>query len=562
MPRDDKRQGRLIVIEGPDGSGKSTLAGGLAEALTRLGIPASVYAFPGNEPGTLGSLTYRIHHQADAVLGQRPSAAALQALHLASHLDAIERVIVPRLLDGHWVVLDRYWWSMSVYARLSGVRRAIIEALVEVERASWGAIVPSAVIFLDREEPIREGEAGAHWQTLAGLYRELAEAEGARVRVIVERRLEEPLRMAELCAEQVLSGARPEQQARAAAQIGLPLSQDDVKAAPVVNPGRFKTLATTSLFSRYWEFAAERQRIFFRRLEGLPPPWTSDPVLGGHRFTNAYRASDRVSQYLIRQVQYEGSQEPEEIFLRTILFKLFNRIETWELIRNAVGDVSTDSFDVKRLDVHLTKAMQRGQRVYAGAYIMPAVPGHGGLPKHTGHLHLVSRMLSDGLPRRIAGCPSLREVFGLLRECPSLGDFLAFQYAIDLNYSTLIDFEEADFVVAGPGARAGIDKCFPRRADVSYEDVIRLVTDNQEVEIERHGVDFKTLWGRPLQPVDCQNLFCEVDKYSRVTNPELTPPGGRTRIKQRFHASSNVLRPWYPPKWGLNEKIGSPNLNL
>ena len=40
-----------------------------------------------------------------------------------------------------------------------------------------------------------------------------------------------------------------------------------------------------------------------------------------------------------------------------------------------------------------------------------------------------------------------------------MGDFLAFQLLIDLNYSNLTDFSEMDFVVAGPGARDGIRKC-------------------------------------------------------------------------------------------------------
>ncbi|MCB9475165.1 MAG: hypothetical protein H6678_15290 [Candidatus Delongbacteria bacterium] len=65
------------------------------------------------------------------------------------------------------------------------------------------------------------------------------------------------------------------------------------------------------------------------RLVGNTPPWTKGQILSGHRFTNTYRASDRVSQYLIRRVNYEGWQKPEGVFFRTILFKLFNKIETW-----------------------------------------------------------------------------------------------------------------------------------------------------------------------------------------------------------------------------------------
>lgn len=74
-------------------------------------------------------------------------------------------------------------------------------------------------------------------------------------------------------------------------------------------------MVPTAVFDSYWRFAAERQAIFYRRLQGCPRPLTADPVLRAHRFTNAYRVLDRVSQYLIREVQYrpDRSQQPQEL---------------------------------------------------------------------------------------------------------------------------------------------------------------------------------------------------------------------------------------------------------
>ena len=78
-------------------------------------------------------------------------------------------------------------------------------------------------------------------------------------------------------------------------------------------------------------------------------PWTNDPVLLVHRFTNPYRAADRVSQYLIRHVAYAGTQGPDEVLLRVVLFKLFNRIATWDLLERAVGPIACQTFDVQPL---------------------------------------------------------------------------------------------------------------------------------------------------------------------------------------------------------------------
>ena len=55
--------------------------------------------------------------------------------------------------------------------------------------------------------------------------------------------------------------------------------------------------------------------------------------------------------------------------------------------------------------------------------------------------------------------------------------------------------------------------------------------------------------------IDCQNLFCEVDKYARVAHPDVAGISGRTRIKQKFSPTGPLELPWYPPKWGINSTI-------
>ena len=306
----------------------------------------------------------------------------------------------------------------------------------------------------------------------------------------------------------------------------------------------------TPVFDTYWRFAQKRQDLFLRRVSGTPPPWTDDAVLANHKFTNVYRAADRASQYLIRSVLYRGKQTEEEIFFRTLLFKFFNKIETWEELTAKIGPLTWQTFNLEQYAGVLDAMMANGQKIYSAAYIMPSPP-FGNVRKHRNHLHLLEQMMRNQTPRRIARASSLREVFEILRAYPSLGDFLAFQFAIDLNYSEIIDFPEMEFVVAGPGARDGIRKCFKDTGDLTDSEVIRAVTDLAEGEFERLGLCFQTLWGRQLQLIDCQNLFCEVDKYARVVHPEYEGGSGRTRIKQKFSPRPDPLPQWYPPKWGL-----------
>jgi hypothetical protein len=285
--------------------------------------------------------------------------------------------------------------------------------------------------------------------------------------------------------------------------------------------------------------------------------WTSDPILQSYRFTNTYRAADRVSQYLIRHVQYndQRSAAPEDVFFRTMLFKIFNKIETWEALEQSHGPIEFESADFNLLSRTLEDIMRRGQPVYSAAYIMPS-PNFGHARKHDNHLALLARMMDDRLVYRLMQKPSLSDVYECLLEYPSLGRFLAFQFAIDLNYSTLIDFPEESFVVAGPGAIDGISKCFEGIGSAKPEEIIIEVFQTQKKAFSDYGIQFQNLFGRPLMPIDCQNLFCEISKYARVAHPDRTGISGRTRIKQGYtRRGGHLPTPYFPPKWGLNDAV-------
>lgn len=320
-----------------------------------------------------------------------------------------------------------------------------------------------------------------------------------------------------------------------------------------INPSKIKV---TPVFDTYWKFAAERQKIFFNRFSGLKFPWTEDPILQKYKFTNAYRASDRVSQYLIKEVIYGVNKySPEDMFFRIMLFKLFNKIETWEYLQNELGDISYKDYRYEQYDKLLSEALAQKKKIYSAAYIMPSgLKAFGNAKKHQNNLKLLERMMHDHLPQKIRALKKMEQLYQLLLSYPTIGKFLAFQYCIDINYSELCDFSEMSFVVAGPGATNGIKKCFENTHGYSDEDIIKYVTESQENEFQRLGLNFQTLWGRPLQLIDCQNLFCETDKYARVAFP--SPPGTpeRKRIKQLF-VEHGAIEYFYPPKWNINQFI-------
>ena len=317
-----------------------------------------------------------------------------------------------------------------------------------------------------------------------------------------------------------------------------------------------RRMSPTVVFDTYWRFAAARQAIYEARIAGRPGPWTHDPILSQHRFTNCYRAADRVSQYLITHVSYAGEQDVEEVFFRTLLFKTFNKISTWELLTAAIGPLTWRTYTFDRYNTALSDAFARKQRLYSAAYVVPP-PSLGEIRKHGNHLRLIEMLMSTDAPHRIQDAGSMQAAFDLLRGYPALGDFLAYQYLIDLNYSAAYDYGEMEFVVPGPGARDGIRKCFGAAASGIEAEIIHYMADHQHEHFQRLGLPFHGLHGRPLQLIDCQNLFCEVDKYARVAHPDVAGISGRTRIKQRFQAVPDAVPAWFPPKWGINGAVPS-----
>jgi 5-hmdU DNA kinase, helical domain len=335
----------------------------------------------------------------------------------------------------------------------------------------------------------------------------------------------------------------------------------DFGAVPGTAPGPAefrvggRTLKVSECFGVFWRFAAERQRVFHRRAAGGRPPWTSDPVLSRHKFTNVFRAADRVSQFLIGDVIYVGPQDRDELVFRTLAFRTFNRIETWQLLtRKLGGPPSWDGYSYGAWDRVLGDAMLRGERIYSAAYITPNPP-FGEARKHRNHLRLLELAMTSGLPGRLAAAADLREVYELLLALPSLGPFLSYQHAVDLAYSTVTEADESQFVVAGPGALDGISKCFTDTDGMSPAAVIAWIRETSHDQFSRLGLEFTDLWGRWPMPVDWQNVFCEVSKYTRATHPHVRGASGRTRIKQQFRPTPEPIDYRFPPKWGLPEPL-------
>ena len=305
------------------------------------------------------------------------------------------------------------------------------------------------------------------------------------------------------------------------------------------------------VYDLYWYFAYERQNIFIKKLNGEEPPWTEDPILQEYKFCNSYRVNDRVSQFLLKNVIYnDNNYSKEDMLFRIILFKLFNKEDTWLLLLNEFGDITLKNFEISKYSMVLEKAMQNGIAIYNDAYISCANKAFNYDRKHDNHLALLNKMFKvDNIQNKILNCKKMEEAFNILKDYPLIGNFMAYQLVTDINYSDIVDWKENEFTVAGPGSLRGIKKCFIDKGNMSNEDIIKYMYNHQDEEFKRLKLDFKKIGNRELQLIDCQNIFCELDKYLRQAIPELK--SNRTKIKKKYSPKSNKIVYIYPPKWNI-----------
>jgi dTMP kinase len=136
------RRGKFITFEGPEGSGKSTQMGLLLRHLKRCGIPFQITREPG---GTQVGEAVRKVLLTRKISSVHPLTELY--LYMAARAQLVRDVIGPALLQGKWVLSDRFLDSSIAYQGYGhGVPIAEIRRLGELVTEG---IQPDLTILLD-----------------------------------------------------------------------------------------------------------------------------------------------------------------------------------------------------------------------------------------------------------------------------------------------------------------------------------------------------------------------------------------------------------------------------
>lgn len=338
----------------------------------------------------------------------------------------------------------------------------------------------------------------------------------------------------------------------------------------VTNKNMEQNFSPNENFVYYLYWMSERMNIFWRRKQGQPAPYTNDPILQEFKFTNVYRCLDRSSQYLIKNViNAEGDYTPVDKFWRILLYKHFNLPSTWDLLIEGFGDITFD-IPFEEITDYLVEHQNKGAKLYSNAYMLtgsffkdPVKKAKYGIrdgaKKCEAYLAIFKQeIFENGRINEMLNSKSLEELFGHFKKVTNIADFLAMQYAIDMNYSDLFNFSEDEFVIAGPGAIRGIERTFNITGKANYTDIIKWVSDNFEKLVEEYmakyniGIIFNQLPNRRPSLIDFQNCFCETDKYLRGAGVQTDGKMVKgSRIKNTFNENKDRIEYDFPKKWGV-----------
>lgn len=147
--------GKFITFEGGEGSGKSTQVRLLAERLRAAGHQVVLTREPGGTP-----LSEKIR---ELVLAEHPQSRDAEfLLFAAARAEHVEVVIKTALVDGAFVICDRFIDSTRVYqGHVFQVDRELIKMVEQVTVAPW---MPDLTIIVDVDPTIglaRAVERGA-----------------------------------------------------------------------------------------------------------------------------------------------------------------------------------------------------------------------------------------------------------------------------------------------------------------------------------------------------------------------------------------------------------------
>lgn len=269
---------------------------------------------------------------------------------------------------------------------------------------------------------------------------------------------------------------------------------------------------------QFFAYSRERYRVFLRREEGEPWPWTEDPALRQYRFCNVFREDDKTTRWFRENIR-DPLRDQLQVFEATLAFRWFNRIEVGELLK----DLLLNGWDTEEARRRLGKFPKPH---VTGAYMINTMAAPNGIGKTNGVLWCIAKNLErNGLAEQVAVQGSLQGAHQALVEHgkgKSLGAFYAYEIVTDLRYTSMLEAapDVDTWCNLGPGAMRGLGRILGSGVDHfsvgSQRDQYEALALCREILAEsRDNENWPSKWPK-WEMREVEHGSCEFDKYERA----------------------------------------------
>ncbi len=294
-------------------------------------------------------------------------------------------------------------------------------------------------------------------------------------------------------------------------------------ANPTLNKKNLKLL-------EYW--IQERYKIHIKKdIQKQTPPWTTDKILQKYKFCNVKREHDKESKWLIKNISINNKINYEDKILNTILFRLINKSQTTQTFQ----PLNFKKINIEQIRKEL-KQFKPNYIYFSNAFFMSGQKTAANKLSPTENnmiikiIKLIQYYQKQNIVNKIKQCESQNQVYLTLKQQNGLGYFLSYQIFVDLTYIKEFPFSENEFVISGPGCIKGLDLIFNNYNNLSYDEALFYLRDNQKRIFKLNNL-FKELpkHDKLLNIMSLENIMCEFSKYHRTENKL-----GRPKILYRY----------------------------
>ncbi len=271
----------------------------------------------------------------------------------------------------------------------------------------------------------------------------------------------------------------------------------------------------------YW--IKEREAIRLKKEAGLPPPWTSDPILQTYRFCNARREDDRVTVWIREHIREPYADHPQLWWMLCVarqinwpdtLAELIEQ-EAWPTRRGFRPEHMTEVLEARRA---------RGEKIETGAYLIRAESDRNVPWFSWSKRRYVAEIVLGRLWHERSLWPTvpatLQAKHEWLTEHRGWGPFTAFQAVIDMAFTSILadSSDRQTWFASGPGTIRGLNRLHERpvKQVLSQEQALEELRVLYPLLIKESNVSL-------LDWLDTGNVACESDKFLRVKNGEGRP---------------------------------------